>query len=136
MRIFCSLPVACLWQRRAGCRRHRCQRRLRFAACLGARAECRKGQSGRSLCCRWPFCVSPCRTRMVTAGWLSAAVEKTCFFWVGIVVLRSTRGVMTPPRVSIPKSQRGDVEQEHIFDVAGQERRLGWRRRRRRLHRG
>ena len=45
---------------------------------------------------------SPCNTRMVTAGWLSAAVEKICFFCVGMVVFRSTNGVITPPIVSIP----------------------------------
>mmetsp|Transcript_23002 Transcript_23002/g.38864 ORF Transcript_23002/g.38864 Transcript_23002/m.38864 type:complete len:219 (+) Transcript_23002:9049-9705(+) len=45
---------------------------------------------------------SPWKTRMVTALWLSSAVEKICDFFVGIVVLRSIRRVNTPPRVSIP----------------------------------
>ena len=39
---------------------------------------------------------------MSTAGWLSAAVEKTCDLEVGIVVLRSMSFVNTPPIVSIP----------------------------------
>ena len=45
---------------------------------------------------------SPWRTWMSTAGWLSAAVENTCDFFVGMVVLASMSFVMTPPRVSIP----------------------------------
>ena len=40
---------------------------------------------------------------MVTALWLSSAVEKTWLFLVGIVVFRSINRVNTPPRVSIPK---------------------------------
>ena len=39
---------------------------------------------------------------MVTAPWLSSAVEKTWLFLVGIVVLRSISRVNTPPRVSMP----------------------------------
>ena len=39
---------------------------------------------------------------MVTADWLSSAVEKTWDFLVGIVVLRSISRVKTPPRVSMP----------------------------------
>ena len=39
---------------------------------------------------------------MVTALWLSSAVEKTWLFLVGIVVLRSISLVNTPPRVSMP----------------------------------
>ena len=39
---------------------------------------------------------------MVTAPWLSSAVEKTWLFFVGIVVLRSIRRVNTPPSVSMP----------------------------------
>ena len=41
-------------------------------------------------------------TRIVTAFWLSSAVEKVCDFLVGIVVFRSIRRVKTPPSVSIP----------------------------------
>ncbi len=39
---------------------------------------------------------------MVTAVWLSSAVEKTWLFLVGIVVLRSMSRVNTPPSVSMP----------------------------------
>ena len=45
---------------------------------------------------------SPWKTRMVTAVWLSSAVENTWLFLVGIVVLRSIRRVNTPPSVSMP----------------------------------
>ena len=45
---------------------------------------------------------SPWKIAIVTAGWLSAAVEKTWLFFVGIVVLRSMSGVSTPPSVSMP----------------------------------
>ena len=40
---------------------------------------------------------------MVTALWLSSAVENTCDFLVGIVVFFSIKVVITPPMVSIPK---------------------------------
>ena len=39
---------------------------------------------------------------MVTAGWLSSAVEKVCERLVGMVVLRSISLVITPPSVSMP----------------------------------
>ncbi len=39
---------------------------------------------------------------MVTALWLSSAVENTWLFLVGIVVLRSISRVNTPPSVSMP----------------------------------
>ena len=45
---------------------------------------------------------SPWKMLIVTAGWLSAAVEKTWLFFAGIVVLRSMSGVSTPPSVSMP----------------------------------
>ena len=40
---------------------------------------------------------------MSTDGWLSAAVENTWLFLVGIVVFLSIKVVDTPPKVSIPK---------------------------------
>ena len=40
---------------------------------------------------------SPWKTRIVTAFWLSSAVEKIWLFLVGIVVLRSISRVKTPP---------------------------------------
>ena len=39
---------------------------------------------------------------MVTAVWLSSAVEKIWVFLVGMVVLRSISRVKTPPSVSMP----------------------------------
>mmetsp|Transcript_16093 Transcript_16093/g.54678 ORF Transcript_16093/g.54678 Transcript_16093/m.54678 type:complete len:364 (-) Transcript_16093:205-1296(-) len=48
---------------------------------------------------------SPCRTLICTWDWLSAAVEKTWAFLVGMVVLRLIRRVKTPPRVSIPRER-------------------------------
>mmetsp|Transcript_41946 Transcript_41946/g.108636 ORF Transcript_41946/g.108636 Transcript_41946/m.108636 type:complete len:317 (-) Transcript_41946:776-1726(-) len=46
---------------------------------------------------------SPCSTLMPTWVWLSAAVENTCDFLVGMVVLRLMRRVKTPPMVSMPR---------------------------------
>ena len=49
--------------------------------------------------------LSPCNTWISTLGWLSAAVENTCDFLVGIVVLDSINFVITFPIVSIPKDK-------------------------------
>ena len=47
--------------------------------------------------------ISKCEhTWIVTVGWLSTAVEKTCDFFVGITVFRPMSLVMTPPTVSMP----------------------------------
>ena len=46
--------------------------------------------------------LSPCAILISTAGWLSAAVEKTCDFFVGMVVFASINFVITLPIVSIP----------------------------------
>ena len=46
-------------------------------------------------------CLSPCTTWISTAVWLSAAVENTWLFLVGIVVFLSINLVATPPIVSI-----------------------------------
>ena len=46
---------------------------------------------------------SPCSTLMVTAFWLSLAVEKTSLLLAGMVVLRGMSVVITPPRVSTPR---------------------------------
>ena len=46
---------------------------------------------------------SPCKTMIVTALWLSSAVEKTWLFLVGMVVPFSMILVITPPSVSIPR---------------------------------
>ena len=46
---------------------------------------------------------SPWNTLIVTAGWLSSAVEKVCANLVGMVVFLVIILVITPPRVSIPR---------------------------------
>ena len=45
---------------------------------------------------------SPCSTWIVTAPWLSSAVENTCCALVGIVVFFWMSLVITPPSVSMP----------------------------------
>ena len=68
-----------------------------------------RGAGGMPTRSNWPSALlsaaisrSPWKTRMVTADWVSSAVEKTWLFLVGIVVLRSIRRVNTPPSVSMP----------------------------------
>ncbi len=61
---------------------------------------------------------SPWRTCTSTDGWLSSAVVKVSAFLVGIVVLRSMSFVITPPFVSIPRTERSDVEEEDVLDLA------------------
>ena len=68
-----------------------------------------RGAGGMPTRSNWPSSLlsaaisrSPWLTRMVTAFWLSSAVENTWLFLVGIVVLRSIRRVNTPPSVSMP----------------------------------
>ncbi len=68
-----------------------------------------RGAGGMPIRSNWPSILlsaaisrSPWKTRIVTADWLSSAVEKTCAFLVGIVVLRSIKRVNTPPSVSMP----------------------------------
>ena len=68
-----------------------------------------RGAGGMPTRSNWPSSLlsaaisrSPWKTRMVTAAWLSSAVEKTWLFLVGIVVLRSISRVNTPPSVSMP----------------------------------
>ena len=72
---------------------------------------------------------SPWNTRIVTALWLSSAVEKIWLFLVGIVVLRSMSRVKTPPSVSMPRLKWRHVEQHDVLDVAlqhaGLDRRAG-----------
>src|SRR3712207_8010993 len=58
---------------------------------------------------------SPCSTWTSTLVWLSAAVENTSLFFVGIVVFRGMRVVMTPPNVSMP-SESGRSE-EHTSEL-------------------
>ncbi len=47
--------------------------------------------------------LSPWKTLIVTADWLSSAVEKVWLFFVGIVVFLSINLVNTPPKVSMPR---------------------------------
>ena len=49
--------------------------------------------------------LSPCKTCISTEGWLSAAVENTWDFLVGIVVFESINLVITLPIVSIPRDK-------------------------------
>mmetsp|Transcript_4003 Transcript_4003/g.12806 ORF Transcript_4003/g.12806 Transcript_4003/m.12806 type:complete len:446 (+) Transcript_4003:240-1577(+) len=68
-----------------------------------------RGAGGRSTKSNWPSILlsaaisrSPCSTLMPTCVWLSAAVENTWPFLVGMVVLRGMSRVKTPPSVSMP----------------------------------
>ena len=68
-----------------------------------------RGAGGMSLKLNWPRLLlpaaisrSPCNTWMVTAFWLSSAVENTWDALVGIVVFFLMSLVITPPIVSIP----------------------------------
>mmetsp|Transcript_16022 Transcript_16022/g.38271 ORF Transcript_16022/g.38271 Transcript_16022/m.38271 type:complete len:305 (+) Transcript_16022:379-1293(+) len=69
-----------------------------------------RGAGGMPTRSNWPSILlsaaisrSPCSTLMPTWVWLSAAVEKVCDFFVGMVVLREMSLVMTPPSVSMPR---------------------------------
>lgn len=55
---------------------------------------------------------------MSTAGWLSAAVEKTWLLEVGMVVLRSISLVKTPPSFQ-SRGQRRHVEENDVLNVTG-----------------
>jgi len=61
--------------------------------------------------------LSPCSTCTSTEGWLSAAVENICDFFVGIVVLASMSFVITPPSVSIP-SDKGVTSSKRISETS------------------
>ena len=102
MRIDCSLPVALslaeTWT-------------MPLASMSKVTSICGtpRGAGGMPTRSNWPSSLlsaaisrSPWQTRMVTAFWLSSAVEKIWLFLVGIVVLRSIRRVNTPPSVSMP----------------------------------
>ena len=47
--------------------------------------------------------LSPSKTWMLTAGWLSACVEKICALRVGISEFLGISWVITPPTVSMPR---------------------------------
>ena len=61
---------------------------------------------------------SPWSTWISTDGCMSSAVVNTSVRRVGMVVLRSMSLVITPPLVSMPRRQRGDVEEQDVLDVA------------------
>src|SRR6267142_2340241 len=68
-----------------------------------------RGEGGMSVRLNWPSDLlpdaisrSPCSTWMVTAVWLSSAVENTCCALVGMVVFLLMSLVITPPSVSMP----------------------------------
>ena len=102
MRICCSLPVALSLADTLT---------MPLASMSKVTSTCGipRGAGGRPTRSNWPSTLlsaaisrSPWNTRMVTAVWLSSAVEKIWLFLVGIVVLRSISRVKTPPRVSMP----------------------------------
>ena len=68
------------------------------------------------LCCA--ISRSPWKTWMSTLGWLSSAVENTSERLVGIAVLRSMSLVNRPPLVSMPRRQRGDVDEQDVLALA------------------
>jgi len=84
--------------------------------------------------CRPPSTVHP-GGQDAHAGWLSAAVENTWLFLVGIVVFFSISLVMTPPSVSIPR-ERGLRQAGARSFTSRSGRRPGWPRRWRPPHRG
>ena len=68
-----------------------------------------RGAGGMSVRLNWPRLLlpeatsrSPCSTWIVTAVWLSSAVENTWFALVGMVVFFLISLVITPPSVSMP----------------------------------
>ena len=102
MRICCSLPVALSLAETLT---------MPLASMSKVTSICGtpRGADGMPTRSNWPSSLlsaaisrSPWKTRMVTAVWLSSAVEKIWLFLVGIVVLRSIRRVNTPPSVSMP----------------------------------
>lgn len=58
---------------------------------------------------------------MSTEGWLSAAVENTCDFLVGMVVFLSMIFVNTPPMDFDTQRKRSNVEEQHVFDFAAED---------------
>ena len=103
MRIACSLPVALSLALTL---------RMPFASMSKVTSICGTPRRAGAMPSRlnWPmllFCAaigrSPCNTCIVTAVWLSTAVENTSLFLHGMVVLASISFVITPPIVSIPR---------------------------------
>ena len=87
----CRMPLASMSNcdldlRHAARRRRECPSRLNWPRLLLPEAMSR----------------SPCSTWIVTADWLSSAVENTCCALVGMVVFFWISLVITPPSVSMP----------------------------------
>ena len=85
--------------------------RMPFASMSNVTSTCGtpRGAGGMPSRLNWPSEMlsaamgrSPCSTCTVTADWPSSAVLKIWLWRTGMVVLRSMRGVITPPRVSMP----------------------------------
>ncbi len=105
IRMDCSFPVALSFADTC---------RIPFASMSKLTSICGipRGAGGIPTRSNWPRSLlsfamgrSPWNTRMVTAFWLSSAVENTWVFLVGMVVLRSMIFVNTPPKVSIPRDR-------------------------------
>ena len=85
--------------------------RMPFASMSNVTSICGmpRGAGGMPSRLNWPRLLlpdatsrSPCSTWIVTAPWLSSAVENTCCALVGIVVFFLMSLVITPPSVSMP----------------------------------
>ena len=85
--------------------------RMPFASMSNVTSICGmpRGAGGMPSRLNWPRLLlpparsrSPCSTWIVTAGWLSSAVENVCVALVGIVVFFWMSLVITPPSVSMP----------------------------------
>ena len=105
MRICCSLPVALSFA---------CTETMPFASISNVTSICGtpRGAEGMPVRSKLPSSLlsaaisrSPWNTLMVTACWLSSAVEKVWLFFVGMVVFRSINRVNTPPSVSMPSDK-------------------------------
>src|SRR2546422_11663210 len=83
-----------------------------------------RGEGGMSVRLNWPSDLlpaamsrSPCRTWIVTALWLSSAVENTCVALVGMVVFLLMSWVITPPSVSMPSESGVTRSEEHTSEL-------------------
>mmetsp|Transcript_2961 Transcript_2961/g.8290 ORF Transcript_2961/g.8290 Transcript_2961/m.8290 type:complete len:414 (-) Transcript_2961:748-1989(-) len=106
MAMLCSLPVALS-------RALTCTMPLASMSKVTSILGTPRGAGGMPTRSNWPRSLfmaamsrSPWSTLMPTWVWLSAAVENSWLFLVGMVVLRGMRRVKMPPRVSMP-SERG-----------------------------
>ena len=120
----------------AGCRWRRCRRTPRPAACRAAPAGCRVRSNLPSDLLSAARSRSPCSTWMVTAVWLSSAVENTLRrLGRDGGVLLDELGHDAAERLDAER-QRRHVEQQHVLDLARRARRPGSPRPRRPPHPG